>query len=81
MEYIRLLVIIIIITLLWFANYQNHCQNKRIRESTVSIGKLTEQINELTHAVQSKQHKKWGNSFFAPQGMRKPHHVTPDAIW
>jgi hypothetical protein len=44
MEYIGLLVIVIIITLLWFVNYQNHCQNQK-------IGELTQQINDLTYVM------------------------------
>ena len=44
MEYIGLIVIIIIITLLWFVNYQNHGQNQKIE-------RLTKQIDELIYAV------------------------------
>ena len=47
MEYIGLLVIVIIITLLWFVNYQNHCQNQKIE-------RLTKQIDELIYALQSQ---------------------------
>ena len=45
MEYIGLLVIVIIISLLWFVNYQNHSQNQKIQ-------KLNEQVNELIYAIQ-----------------------------
>jgi hypothetical protein len=44
MEYIGLIVIVIIIPLLWFVNYQNHCQNQRIE-------RLTKQIDELIYGV------------------------------
>ena len=52
MEYIGLIVIAIIITLLWFVNYQNHCQNQKIE-------KLNEQVNELIYALQSKHSEMW----------------------
>lgn len=45
MEYIGLLVIVIIITLLWFVNYQNYCQNQKIE-------RLNEQVNELIYVVE-----------------------------
>ena len=51
MEYIGLLVIVIIITLLWFVNYQNHCQNQRIE-------RLTQKINDLTYVVQKSAYLK-----------------------
>ena len=47
MEYIGLIVIIIIITLLWFVNYQNHCQNQKIE-------KLTKEVDELIYALQKR---------------------------
>jgi len=50
MEYIGLIVIVIIITLLWFVNYQNHCQNQRIEI-------LTKQIDELIYVVEKKSFK------------------------
>jgi hypothetical protein len=46
MEYFGLLVIVIIITLLWFVNYQNHCQNQKIE-------KLNDQVNELIYALRA----------------------------
>ena len=46
MEYIGLLDIVIIITLLWFVNYQNYRQNQKIE-------RLTKQIDELIYALQS----------------------------
>ena len=51
MEYIGLIVIVIIITLLWFVNYQNHCQNQKIEE-------LTKQVNELIYAVDRNIHSR-----------------------
>ena len=46
MEYIGLIVIVIIITLLWFVNYQNHCQNQKIE-------RLTKQVDELIYALRA----------------------------
>ncbi len=51
MEYIGLIVNDIIITLLWFVNYQNHCQNQKIE-------RLNEQVNELIYVVQKSAHSK-----------------------
>jgi len=51
MEYIGLIVIVIIITLLWFVNYQNHCQNQ-------TIERLTQKINYLTDVVQKSAYSK-----------------------
>ncbi len=44
MEYSGLVVIIIIITLLWFVKYQNHCQKQKIE-------KLNKKLNELILAL------------------------------
>ena len=50
MEYIGLIVIVIIITMLWFVNYQNYCQNQKIE-------RLNEQVNELIYVVEKKSFK------------------------
>ena len=53
MEYIGLIVIVIIITLLWFVNYQNHSLTALALDQNQKIEKLNEQVNELIYHVQS----------------------------
>ena len=54
MEYIGLLVIVIIITLLWFVNYQNHSLTALALDQNQKIERLTKQIDELIYALQSE---------------------------
>ena len=52
MEYIGLLVIITIITLLWFVNYQNHSLTALALHQNQKIDRLTKQFDELSYALQ-----------------------------
>lgn len=54
MEYIGLLVIVIIITLLWFVNNQNHSLTALTLDQNQKIEKLNEQVNKLIHVVLPK---------------------------
>ena len=54
MEYTGLIVIVIIITLLWFVNYQNHSLTVLTLDQNQKIEKLNEQVNELIHVVLPK---------------------------
>lgn len=58
MEYIGLLVIVIIITLLWFVNYQNHSLTALTLDQNQKIEKLNEQVNELIYAVERNIHSR-----------------------
>ena len=56
MEYIGLLVIVIMITLLWFVNYQNHSLTALALDQNQKIERLNEQVNELIHSIERNIH-------------------------